>query len=251
MVDISRLPSAWHARHCLRFLFLSSLESEQPTYPSTSMPPSQIFSRRGLPSLRPFPGAFMPWLTGVTSDADFFPLLFSVILTSNRHLGMGVVPLAINALLHADSELHRLFGAAGWYAGTLGRVHALVAPRVEQLRLMQAAGEIWVAVIATLSVVQLGIRGGGTAFVLWNQMRFRFNGPRTARYHRQVRFWVEWGTGFLGMRMPTPGQEVQGASACPQQVWSILNMKLQPVLQRVPVLQQLADRGASWFRSAA
>ena len=113
--------------------------------------------------MRPFPGAFMPWLTGVTSDADFFPLLFSVILTSNRHLGMGVVPLAINALLHADSELHRLFGAAGWYAGTLGRAHALVAPRVEQLRLMQAAGEIWVAVIAALSVVQLGIRGGGTA----------------------------------------------------------------------------------------
>lgn len=161
------------------------------------MPPSQIFSRQGLPSLRPFPGAFMPWLTGVTSDADFFPLLFSVILTSNRHLGMGVVPLAINALLHADSELHRLFGAAGWYAGTLGRVHALVAPRVEQLRLMQAAGEIWVAVIATLSVVQLGIRGGGTAFVLWNQMRFRFNGPRTARYHRQVRFWVQRGYGIF------------------------------------------------------
>ena len=150
----------------------------------------------------------MPWLTGVTSDADFFPLLFSVILTSNRHLGMGVVPLAINALLHADSELHRLFGAAGWYAGTLGRVHALVAPRVEQLRLMQAAGEIWVALIATLSVVQLGIRGGGTAFVLWNQMRFRFNGPRTARYHRQVRFWVQWCTEVLGTHMMTLWQEV-------------------------------------------
>lgn len=99
---------------------------------------------------------------------------------------MGLIPLALHALLHADSESYRLYGGAGWYPGTIGRVHKLVAPNTEQLKVMAAGGEIAVAFISVLSIVQLGIRGAGTAFVLWNQMRLRYQAPQSSRYHHQV-----------------------------------------------------------------
>lgn len=121
-----------------------------------------------------------------TGSAVFFPTLLSVILSSNRHLGVGVLPLAIHALLHADAASHHIFGTKRWYQASFGRVHALVEPRLELLRTAAAAGEVGLGFTTLLSVVQLGIRGAGTAFVIWNQLKLRYQSGHSGHYHKQV-----------------------------------------------------------------
>ncbi|KAL6773651.1 hypothetical protein ACKKBG_A21990 [Auxenochlorella protothecoides x Auxenochlorella symbiontica] len=175
--------------------------------------------QHGTPSLSPFPAAIMPWMAAISGSAVFFPTLLSVILSSNRHLGVGVLPLAIHALLHADAASHHTFGTKRWYQASFGRVHALVEPRLELLRTAAAAGEVGLGFTTLLSVVQLGLRGAGTAFVIWNQLKLRYQSGHSGHYHKQV--------------------------------WLALNQRAAPILQRVPILQRLVGSAQGWFNRRA
>lgn len=63
----------------------------------------------------------------------------------------------------------------------------MVAPRTAQIQGAAAASEVTLCFMALLAIPQLGIRGAGTAFVLWNQLRLRYHTPAVMYYHRQAR----------------------------------------------------------------
>ncbi|KDD77086.1 hypothetical protein H632_c23p2 [Helicosporidium sp. ATCC 50920] len=224
---LERIKAKWYKANVVAIV-LTAILALQPLVPYWSMMGAGLCSRisalvnttlvmqrYGTPSFTPFPHAFKSWMQAATTSTPFFHLVVSMIVMNNPSLAPGLLSVGIGAAYGLAEAAPARFGRAAQYQRYLAPLVALLQRHRDRVLFLAAASELLMAFIATFAVFTRGIRGAGTAFVLWNQMKGRFHSHDAALYHRTA--------------------------------WTMIGQRLQPLLVRVPAMQSYIQAAQNWF----
>ncbi|KAK9806982.1 hypothetical protein WJX72_009425 [[Myrmecia] bisecta] len=174
----------------------------------------KVFLKAGAPPLRPFPAGIKNWVARVTPSTDFQYLLMTLMFLTARPITLVLVPTLVLALYHTSAFAASRFGQHPLWRKYGAPAHAWLTSRQTQALTYNAAAEIGVGFLVIAALLSPP-RNLLLVFLYWNFLRMRFYSPDAAAYHRQV--------------------------------WGSINMKVSPLLDRVPALRMPIGYVQRWF----
>ena len=174
-----------------------------------------IVQKYGLPTALSLDAA-KTWLQRAIAGPEILNFMHAMIFfPASVPLGLGLLPLAVRAVLPASSFLQQNFRAAPLYRQYLARPCDWLSTNTPRVELFAANSEILLGPLLIFYLLTPQ-RSFIMAFLYWQLLRMKYHAPATSWYHRQI--------------------------------WEQLGQRVEPILHRfAPFLLPVLGYAKTWF----